>query len=471
MPKDLAGFLTQLAGVDGELVRVERRVRPHAFEVTALLEHLDRRGQHPVVLFEQPENLLGEPSGFRLASGLFGTRGRVARAIGWPAERDKMPLSIEYARRYERSVPAQTITAPAPAQEVVHAGAAADLRKLPVVRHFEMDLSPVMTMCMVLKDPDEGFYDVSFIKVFPKGPQRAGVSIHTPHLERIVGKYDARGRECPAIVVLGHHPAFYLGSLAMNPFGTNDYDAIGAYLGEPLRLAPSVTWGDRFLVPADAEIVLEGVIPPGEREVVDPFGEVTRYYQPQCLRQAFNLRAITHRRDAIYQDVFSGRPEHWNLGGIPREGSLYHNLQRKFGLIEAVHMPHSACSRLAAYVSIHKTREGQAKQVALAALNDTLFLNCVVVVDAEIDVFNERDVIWAVLSQTDPSRDVDQIRNIYNLFNTGGGYTKLMIDATRPLDVAFPIQFKVPDAAMARINPEEWLKDGKDLLGRLSGVR
>lgn len=458
--------------MEGELVRVERLVDVQNYESTALLEHLYQQKLTPAVLFERTTNLLGEESGFALVSNLFATRERNAMALDWPRELAKLELAQEYARRTNQSMPAETVPAgTAPVQEVVIAGDSADLRKLPIVKHYEKDISEVGTMTLVLKDPDNGFYDISFIKIFPKGPRRAGVSIHTPHLERIVNRYSELGRPCPAAFILGHHPAFYLGALALTPFGTNDYDAIGAYLGEPLRLTPSATLGDDFLVPADAEIIIEGVIPPGEAEIVDPFGEVTRYYQPQCIRQAFNVMAITHRKQAIYQDIFSGHPEHWNLGGIAREGSLYNSLQRKFGNISAVHLPHSGCARLIAYVSIRKRKEGEAKLVALATLNETRDFNLVVVVDEEVDVYNESDVMWAIVSQADPSVDYDVIKNAYALFNTAAGYQKMIIDATRPHDRAFPERFKVPDEAMARMHPEEWFKSAKDLLDRMPRLR
>ncbi|HWP35505.1 MAG TPA: UbiD family decarboxylase [Thermodesulfobacteriota bacterium] len=472
MPKDLAGFVGRLAERRDELLRIERLANAQAYEVTALLEHLYRRGLTQAVLFERVTNLLGEESGFPLVTNVFGTRQRVALALDWPEERAGLDLSVECARRTGRTLPAERLARGlAPVQEVVHSGPEADLRRLPIVRHYEKDLSEVGTMALVLRDPDGGFYDISFCKLFPKGARRAGISIHTPHLERIAGRYAELDRPCPAAFVLGHHPAFYLGSLALTPFGTNDYDAVGAFLGEPLRLAPSVSLGDDFLVPADAEIVVEGIIPPGVPEVVDPFGEVTGYYQAQCIRQRFEVTAITHRRRAIYQDVFSGHPEHWNLGGIAREGSLYQALQRRFGNVTGVHLPYSGCARLIAYVSIRKRREGEAKLVGLAALNETWMLNVVVVVDEEIDVFDEREVLWAVVSQTDPARDVDLIRNAYNLFHTAGGYQKVVIDATRPLDRAFPERFRVPPEAMARVKLEEWLPHGADLLGRLPGVR
>src|SRR5678816_1372299 len=111
-------------------------------------------------------------------------------------------------------------------------------------------------------------------------------------------------------------------------------------MNEPLRLTPSETWGENFMVPADAEIIIEGTIAPGVREVCDPFGEGTRHYQAQCLRPVLDVTAITHRDNAILHDVFSGHQEHWNLGGIPKEGGIYNALQNRFGNIVKVHMPY-----------------------------------------------------------------------------------------------------------------------------------
>ncbi|MHB8766656.1 MAG: UbiD family decarboxylase domain-containing protein [Deferrisomatales bacterium] len=456
MAKDLSSFLGELAPHAGELRRVTRPIRPDAFEVTALLEHWDRRRETFAVRFEHPADLHGEPSAFSLVSNVFGTRERIARAIGHTGG-PGLALSLEMAARERQSLPAERCAGPAPAQEQVWTGGEVDVGRLPIVRHYEKDLGPVLTMAIAIKDPDEGFYEVSFAKTFYKdSPTRLGASLHTPHLERVLAKYHDRGLAAPAINILGHHPAFFLGVLAATPYGTNDYDTVGAYLGEPLRLAPSVTRGEEFLVPADAEIILEGEIPPGEQTVVDPFGEVTRFYQPQCVRQVFHVKAMTARRGAILQDIFSGHQGHWNLGSIPKEGSIYNSLQRRFGNVVGVHMPPSMCSRLGCYVAIRKSKEGIAKQVGHAALLESSFFHWVAVVDEEIDLFDEREVLWALASYTDPSRDVDLVKNSFTLFNTAAGFQKVVIDATRPLDYAFPERFKVPDAVMAAVRPEEW---------------
>ncbi|MCL5962427.1 MAG: UbiD family decarboxylase [Chloroflexi bacterium] len=459
MPKDLRQFISLLKEqYPDDIAEVSRLVRPNRYEATAVLERLDREKKYPTVLFNSAENLLGGKSDFKLVSNVFGTRERCATILNFPREKAKMPLSLEFARRELSGIPAKTVSAgEAPVKANVAVGDAVDIRRLPIVRHFHMDVGPVLTLTCIMKDPDDGFYDISFIKTFYKGPRKVGISIHSPHHERILAKWEARGQRAPVVNVLGHHPAFLLGSLSLSPWGKNDYDSIGGFLDEPLRLVPSETWGKDFMVPADAEIIIEGEIIPGAREVVDPFGEVTRHYQAQCLRPIAEVTALSHRDNAILQDIFSGHQGHWNLGGLPKEGSIYNAVNQKFGGVKAVHMPYSGCGRFVCYVSVEKKVEGNAKIVGMEVLTHTPLMQWVVVVDEEIDPFDESDVMWAILTQTNPMRDVSVIQNARNFFTTAMGNTKVIIDATRPLDIAFPEKIKVPEDAVDSINLGEWL--------------
>lgn len=461
--KSLQSYLEQLrAERPGALVEVSRTVRPDQFEVTAILEHLDRQQRFPAVLFKNPTDMLGRSAEFPLVSNVFGTREACAFALGLDPTRTGLELSIGYSELEQQPIE-PLVVAPdeAPVKERVLVGEDADVRILPIVRHFEMDLGPVLTMAQVMPGREGEYHDVTFLKSFYRDdPRRMVVTIHTPHLTRIAAEWERRGERAPVVNILGHHPAFYLGSLALAPFANNDYATIGGFLREPVRLVPSETWGERMLVPADAEIVVEAEMIPGERAIADPFGEVTRLYQPQCLRPVCEVTAITYRRGAIMQDIFSGHRGHWILGAIPKEGSMYTNLQRRFGTIAAVNLPYSGCSRLAVYIAIRKGREGQAKQIALAALNEAATIQTVVVVDDDIDVFSEQEVLWAVHTYVDPDRDVDLIRNYGDsVFTTAMRRGKLLIDATRSHEAAFPSRLAVPPDVMARIKLEEWLDE------------
>jgi UbiD family decarboxylase len=311
---------------------------------------------------------------------------------------------------------------------------------------------------MIAKPPGEDFYNITFVKAFPETGSRAGLTVHTLHMSRILREWESRREPCRVAYVLGHHPAFWLGTLNNTPWGDNEYATCGGFLREPVRLAPSVTWGKDFLVPADAEIVIEGEIIPGERTVVNPFGDISTQYQAQQLGPVMEAKAITYRDGALCQDIFSGHREHMLLGSIPREGTIYNHLKNKLGNVVAVHMPYSGCARFTAYVSIRKTEEGQAKNAGLQALAHVPNLLSVVVVDEDIDVFNEEHVLWAVNFQVDPNRDISLITNMRPPSDPRAlGSTRVIIDATRPTHIAFPTRLRVPQSAMERVKLEEWL--------------
>lgn len=464
MAKDLHSFLKNLqAEHPSSLVHIDAPVDPANFDATAILEHLNKKGRRPLAVFEHAKNLLGEDSGIPLVMNVFAERERCAVALGMSPQDSGLPLSLEYSRLGERTVAPVTIGADeAPVKEVVYRGDDIDTRRLPVVIHSEGDYGPCLTMTLAVKDPESGSYNASFIKAFYdfEDHQRLRVTIHSPDSERALAYYEERNLPMPIVAVLGHHPAFYLGTMGLTAYETDDYHTIGGYLGEPLRLVPSETWGEDFMVPADAEILIEGEIPPGVRMIADPFGDITRQYQAQTLRPVMNITAITQRRDAYMQDVFAGHHDHFTAGQIPKEGTIYNSLRQRFGnIISAVHLPYSGCGRLLCYVAINKTKEGQAKSVALATLLESWTLSAVVVVDDVIDVFDESDVVWAVLVNVDPSRDVDMVHNIPRLFTTEMRTDKVVIDATRPLDKTIPEMNRVPQDALDRINLADYLKE------------
>lgn len=455
--KDLAGYLDTIRD-DPETCRtVSRTVNPMDFDVTAILEHLDRSGQYPTVIFENPLDVHGDPSQFPIVANLWATRERCADAVGLAREDSGRMLGVKFAEMVGRRTE-PVVVDDAPVQANVWRGADADLWRLPVVRHSEMDLGGVLTMALAMHAPGEDFYNITFVKQFAESSDGGGVTIHSADMSRMLREWERRGETIPVINILGHHPAFWAGTLNNTPYGDNEYATAGGFLGEPVRLAPSVTWGRDFLVPADAEIIIEGEIVPGEKTLVDPFGEISRQYQPQELAPMMRVKAITHRDGAVMQDIFSGHREHMLLGSIPREGTIYRHLSEKIGTVTAVNMPFSGCGRYSVYISIKKGNEYQAKLAALQAAAHVPNLQIIVVVDDDIDVFNEEDVLWAVNTYVDPARDIDTISNLRPPTDPRGlGSTRVLIDATRPTHIAFPTRLRVPVDAMARIVLEDWL--------------
>ena len=446
-----------------EMIRISRPVDPARFEVTAILKHLENRGKFPLVRFDQPKNLKGDVSPHPLLSNIFATRERCALALGLKPEQAGMPLSLEYARRLEHPLPPVLLEASqSPVKQVIARGEQCDLTNFPIVRHHEMDPAPYIDMTPVMKHPDEGFYNVAFLRNMYKEPRKLGIYMSPRHNWQISQVYESRRQPCPVAVVVSHHPAFYLGALNVEAYGKDDYAIIGGIAGQPLRLTASETWGENFLVPADADMIVEGEIPPGEREVEAPFGEFTGYYGPQRVRPIIRVTAITHRRNATLQHIFVGHRDNWFLGGLPKEGSVFNAIKGIVPTVRGVHFAASGSCRFNCYISIDKKVAGETKQAALAAFGMVDFVKNIIVVDSDIDPFNEQEVMWAVATRTQAREAVDIIKNVKgNSLDPSQTHDimtdKLLIDATMPVGRAFAARVRVPAQALQQFPLENYV--------------
>jgi UbiD family decarboxylase len=455
-----------------QVVHVTEAVDPARFEVTAVLKHLELRRKYPLVVFDRPLDLRGQPSAMPIATNLYATRERCAIALGMRAADAMVGLSLEYARREERRIAPETVeVSAAPVKQVVRTGDDVDLRDLPIVRHHEMDAGPYLDMTSVMRDPDSGAYNVAFLRNMYKGPRKLGLHMSPRHNWQIVRKHEAKDEPTPVAIVVSHHPAFYIGALNVAAFGVDDYSLIGAMFERPLRLTASATWGQDFLIPADADLVIEGQVLPNAREVEGPFGEFPGTYGPQRVRWVVEVTAVNQRRDAIYQDVFVGHPDNWVMGSFPKEGSIYNRIKGVVPSVKAVHLPTSAVGRFHCYVSIDKRVDGESKQAALIALGACDFVKHVVVVDGDIDPFREEEVLWAIATRVQADQDVDIIKNVKGSTLDPSQSddimgAKMIIDATRPVRRPFESRIEVPAEAMRRVALERLIPP--DQLKRIS---
>lgn len=466
MSKDLQGFIAQEEETSpGSIIRVKDRIDPNKFETIAFLKHLDLRGELKMVLFEDVLTLDGQRSPFPLFYNPFITREFCADALGMGQLKSNMDLSLGFAACELRKGKLETIDPKrAPCKEVVLRGHQADLRTLPIPMHHKDDAGPYLTMTCIMKSLDSDFYDITFTKNKYLGPQRLSLSAHPHHhLEAILQEYEERNKKAPVIIVLGHHPAFYLSSCCLTTFGNDDYKTASAFLEEPLRLAPSETWGEDFLVPADSEVIIEGEVPPHVRESQNPFGEIFGYYQPEMKVPVIEMAAITFRKRGIIQDIWPGQMDHWNLGGIPKEGSMFNVIKKNIPGIKALHLPPSGCGRVICYISIKKEFDNEPRKAAMQTFIEIPTLKLAVVVDDDIDVFNEREVMWAVGTRTHWDKDLEIIRKV-TVVRGWLGDSVAIIDATKPLEGDFPKKNEVPQEAMERVDVSKYLGDGLGLV-------
>ncbi|MBI2227838.1 MAG: UbiD family decarboxylase, partial [Deltaproteobacteria bacterium] len=146
---------------------------------------------------------------------------------------------------------------------------------------------------------------------------------------------------------------------------------------------------------------------PHERVAEGPFGEFTGYSLGERQREVVKVRAITHRRDAIFQDITVGHLDHLMLSTTPIEANLYRAVRAMVPTVKAVRVP----APFTVYVSIEQRISGQAKNAILAVLGNDLYMKRVIVVDQDVDIFNDRQVNWAVATRCQPDRDIVVITN------------------------------------------------------------
>jgi 2,5-furandicarboxylate decarboxylase 1 len=453
MSKDLRGFIAlEEEKRPGSVIHVKDRIDANQYETVAYLKHLDMRNEQKMVLFENVPALSGQPSEFPLFYNPWVTRQYVADSLDMGEIESYMDVSLEVAKLEFQKGSVEVIPPnKAPVKEVVLKGDQADLRRLPMPMHQKDDAGAYFTMACAMKGLHGDFYDITFTKNKYYEPRRMSFSAHKHHhLEAMTCEYEAQNQRAPVIVILGHHPAFYLSTCCMTPYGNDDYLTASAFLREPLRLTPSTTWGEKFLVPADAEVIIEGEIPPGVRDTQNPFGEILGYYQVEMKVPVIEVTAITHRKNGIVEDFWPGHMDHWNLGSIPKEGSVYNVIKKNVPGIKAIHLPPSGCGRCICYISIKKEFENEPNKAGMQAFVDMPNLKLAVIVDDDVDVFNEREVMWAVATRVHWDKDIEVIREVQS-FRGWLGDSVAIIDATVPLKGGWPTRNEVHPEAMARM--------------------
>lgn len=464
MAKSLRTFLADMKRrLPQEVVCIDKPVAPAHYDVSAIISHLAARKNFPVLLFENPENLKGQTSPVRLAMNCEVSMGKFQVALDVPHDLTRSELALECLKREQSPIPPEIIDASeAPVKEVVTTGTEVDLFELPVVRHQAMDGGPYIDMPSLGRDRRTGVYNVSYHRMEVKDRNHTGFYLSLQHLWRIFRDYEEHNQECPVAAVTGHHPAYNIGACYRGPLETDEFHVIGGYLKEPLRLTPSETFGEGLMVPADAEVVIEGALIPGERVVEGPFGEVHGYVGPQGYRQSvlFEVRAITRRRDAIHQSVITPDGDKPWLD-LAREGAYLRRCREAVPGVTAV-CKNGRHALMNVFIAMKKMSEGDPGRAAAAALS---FDQCkhVFVFDEDIDVYNPTEILWALATRVQPHRQISVIPEIMRgplidpSMAVGIKTSAMIVDGTRPLDRPFSPVSKCPEDALARIHVEDYL--------------
>ncbi|MEK9754110.1 MAG: UbiD family decarboxylase, partial [Rhodospirillaceae bacterium] len=451
----------------GRLVRVSEPVST-VLEMTEIQTRLLAEGG-PAVLFKNVVRADGSKSDMPVLVNLFGTVERVAWGMNRePGDLRQIGETLAWLRQPEppgglrdaiemlplvkmaMTMKPRTVSS-APCQEVVWQGDDIDLAKLPIQTCWPGEPAPLITWPLVVtqgpkpkgrgSDKRDGFnLGIYRMQVTGKNTTLMRWLKHRGGAQHHARWKEQKREPLPAAVVLGADPGTILAAVTPVPDTLSEYQFAGLLRGEKLDLVDCKTVP--LKVPATAEIVIEGHVSLDDYGDEGPYGDHTGYYNAVESFPVFAASAVTMRRDPIYLSTFTGRPpDEPSILGEALNDVFVPLLVQQFPEIVDFWLPPEACSYRVAVVSMKKAYPGQAKRVMMAVwsyLRQFMYTKFVIVVDADIDARDWKDVIWAVSTQVDPARDVTMIENTpidYLDFASphSGLGSKMGIDATTKL--------------------------------------
>jgi 2,5-furandicarboxylate decarboxylase 1 len=398
-------------------------------EVAGIMKKLDGG---PALLFSKVTghdmpvigNLLSCQANVEAAFGIGfrGVREFVGRALGDP----KPPVLVERA----------------PVQEKVHTNGFDLGKMLPALTHTAADAGRYITAGIVIaRDPETGVYNASYHRLMLAGPNRAGIQLdYGRHLRAAFERAQKKGQHLPVVVCIGsdlalHYTAATMGS--QMPESADELAVAGGLCGRPLPVAKALT--QDLLVPAESEIVLEGVLKCDEEIEEGPFGEFVGYLAPADPAPVLEVTAVTHRAKPIYHAINGYGRETVVLRKYVLEASLLKVLQSAVPIVTDAEMTAGGLHRFHAVIQVKKTgptHDGLQRNAIMASFGALKDLDMVIAVDDDIDIRDPVDVEYALATRMEASKDLFTVPaargHEYVRVSDRGMRTKLGIDATVP---------------------------------------
>jgi UbiD family decarboxylase len=444
-----------------EVIHVEEPLDAR-WEISALCSQLEREKRFPLLIFH---NVLvdGQRSDMPLVTFLTASRARLAYALGADVRTAGLAL---HERMQARPKTVQVTREEAPVKEVVERGAEVDVRRFPALWHHTMDPGRYITEGLFLtynrlSRRDNSAMHRGWLADRDEIRVLLGPSTHNAYNLR---EYEEAGEDMPAAFWVGHHPLALLGAASHVGPDDSHYEAAGAAQAEPLRLVPSETLGQDFLVPADAEVVIEGYVPRGQRRPEGPFGEYTRHFGPQRWGPFLKVTAVTYRRDALWDDVIVGHT-HW-ISALKKEGEVFRLVSQSVRGLKAVHAPMSGTGGFHVYMQIRKTLEGQGRTALAVALSSFLGTKHAWVFDEDVDIFDEKEVLLAMATRFQGDRDLLVLSGVTGSpldpsSDDGRRTAKVGFDCTKPLGQPFADKLSIPPEVVERVDAARVLGRGR----------
>lgn len=309
-------------------------------------------------------------------------------------------------------------------------------RILPINKFQGKDSSNFITAgLLVVKESETGKHYTSVRRLQVNGGNEVSALIASAKLTNYFLEQEKKGKSLEVAIVFGYDAATLMASqVSSSTYGLDKHKIDSSLRGEALELVKCETVD--ILVPAYAEIVLEGKLVAGKRELEGPFGELMGYYGPRDPHPIIEIDCITHRNKAIYQTAFPCREEHV-ANGLIREVELYYHLKNQVDIVD-VNVTEGGGYRFNAFISINKKKPGDGKTAILAALGLNKDLKQVVIVDEDVDIFDLQDIEWAITTRAQASMDFAIVEGALGSplepsHELRDVTDKVGIDATKPL--------------------------------------
>ncbi|MBN2418565.1 MAG: menaquinone biosynthesis decarboxylase [Deltaproteobacteria bacterium] len=458
--KNLKDFITALEKA-GELKRVSAEVDPF-LEITEIADRMSKT-HGPAILFENTRN-----SSFPLLINAFGSFKRMEIALNCNSL-DDIGARIESLIKIQPpSGLLEKIRMLLTLKEVadyipkkVKRGACQDrifdsktnlLDMLPILTCWPSDGGPFITLPIVItKDPDTGVQNLGMYRMHKY--DKATTGMHWQYNKdgtRHFDKYKNMGKRMEVAVALGGSPAVTYAASAPLPPDIDELMLAGFLNSGPVEVVKGHTVD--LYVPAESDFVIEGYVDPDEERIEGPFGDHTGFYSAADMYPVFHVTCITCRNDAVYPATIVGKPPMEDCYMAKATERIFLPIIRMIlPEIRDIELPIEGVFHNCALVSIDKKYPAQAKKVinALWGLGQFSSTKYIAVFDKDLDLRDSSTVLWKLLNNVDPGRDLifsqgplDALDHSASYANFGG---KMGIDATR----------KTREEGMGREWPEE----------------
>jgi 2,5-furandicarboxylate decarboxylase 1 len=382
---DLRSMLEVLRA-NGLVVDVRREVNLDR-ELGAVLHAVERSGRtaffHNVKGHQMP-----------VVGGVLASHAHMALAL----DCERRDVRGRLAKALDNPIPAHETSVAAPAQEVAERDATVALTRLPVPIHAPLDAGPFINAGVVIaRDPNSGFHNLSFNRMQVYDDRTTGLNVNAwRHIKEFFSKSEARGEDLPFCVAVGVDPALLMA--AAFRYKGDEYEIAGGIRRRPIEVVRALSCD--VLVPAHAELVLEGKVLAGQRRDEGPMAEFTGHYSGRDPQLVANICAISHRKAPLFETMAGASPEHLILGNaVTREGPLLDSVRRMSPRVSDVHLP-TYGSGFLAVISMHEPHAGEAESVGIAALASHVNVKAVVIVDDDVNIYDPSEIMWALATRT-----------------------------------------------------------------------